>query len=412
MQPANAPLMSHLFILGRQPELSLAELGAFFDNGVRWDGRSELAETGNPLPLPAPAFLRELGGTIGIMEVRVENVPEIALASEIKNLLQKEYDGKGKLPFAIDTMVRGQGVSLMRRLLTGVKKALRAEGVPAKFLNNNFSAVSRVLSFKEGLPQTGRHLVIVPDEINKGRFRIAAVRALQDVDEYSKRDYGKVFRDSRAGMLPPKLAQMMINLAVGAKADDYLVYDPFCGSGTILMEAMLRGCSVAGSDLEAETVRHTEENIDWFRGNFKIDPAQGAVLFAKSAENVLPGDLAPLFDSSTKLAIVAEPFLGPPMRDEPDDRTLQHVIEKLSNLYLSFFENLAKWIPSGTPIVFLFPFWKRHHHQFVHLSEKLVDKIVGLGYSKSALAPLERTALPYQRPDQIVGRDIVRLIKH
>ena len=35
---------------------------------------------------------------------------------------------------------------------------------------------------------------------------------VQDIENYSKRDYGKT-RDMEVGMLPPKLAQMMIHIS-------------------------------------------------------------------------------------------------------------------------------------------------------------------------------------------------------
>jgi hypothetical protein len=37
---------------------------------------------------------------------------------------------------------------------------------------------------------------------------------IQDIDAYSARDTGKT-RDMEVGMLPPKLAQMMLSLALG-----------------------------------------------------------------------------------------------------------------------------------------------------------------------------------------------------
>jgi len=77
---------------------------------------------------------------------------------------------------------------------------------------------------------------------------------VQDIENYSKRDYGKT-RDMEVGMLPPKLAQMMLNIAASCHActprginsygrnlskkdsgissktgmTNIKVYDPFCG---------------------------------------------------------------------------------------------------------------------------------------------------------------------------------------
>lgn len=48
--------------------------------------------------------------------------------------------------------------------------------------------------------------------------------------------------------MPPKLARCMVNLAK-PKAGD-LVFDPFCGTGGILIEAALIGCRVLGMDIQ------------------------------------------------------------------------------------------------------------------------------------------------------------------
>jgi tRNA G10 N-methylase Trm11 len=58
--------------------------------------------------------------------------------------------------------------------------------------------------------------------------------ACQDIDAYTKRDTSKS-RDMVVGMMPPKLAQIMINLATEGRKE--IIYDPFCGLGTILIEA-------------------------------------------------------------------------------------------------------------------------------------------------------------------------------
>jgi hypothetical protein len=38
---------------------------------------------------------------------------------------------------------------------------------------------------------------------------------VQDIDAYAERDFERPMRDAFVGMLPPKLAQIMLNLAVG-----------------------------------------------------------------------------------------------------------------------------------------------------------------------------------------------------
>jgi tRNA G10 N-methylase Trm11 len=59
------------------------------------------------------------------------------------------------------------------------------------------------------------------------------------------------------GMLPPKLAQMMINLSLGNT-----IYDPFVGLGTVLIESVHMGNNrVFGSDLNPRMVTTANDNL-------------------------------------------------------------------------------------------------------------------------------------------------------
>jgi len=57
-------------------------------------------------------------------------------------------------------------------------------------------------------------------------FYFGPTIAFQDVDEYTRRDIGKV-RDMQVGMMPPKFAQMLCNLARATPRQT--IYDPFVG---------------------------------------------------------------------------------------------------------------------------------------------------------------------------------------
>lgn len=59
--------------------------------------------------------------------------------------------------------------------------------------------------------------------------------------------------------LEPRLARALVNLSQ-AKPGDRL-YDPFCGTGGILLEAATMGIRVVGSDLDAEMVAGSRTNL-------------------------------------------------------------------------------------------------------------------------------------------------------
>ncbi|MGC9517746.1 MAG: TIGR01177 family methyltransferase [Methanomicrobiales archaeon] len=61
------------------------------------------------------------------------------------------------------------------------------------------------------------------------------------------------------GSMSPKLARCMVNLSRVKKGDT--VFDPFCGTGGILIEAGIIGARILGSDIDEKMVKGTIENL-------------------------------------------------------------------------------------------------------------------------------------------------------
>lgn len=64
----------------------------------------------------------------------------------------------------------------------------------------------------------------------------------------------------RRGALRPTVAAAMIRLAC-ADGRTHQIWDPFCGSGTLLAEAALAGHTVYGSDLDPDAIAATTANL-------------------------------------------------------------------------------------------------------------------------------------------------------
>lgn len=62
--------------------------------------------------------------------------------------------------------------------------------------------------------------------------------------------------------MPSKMARCMVNLA-HAKAESVLL-DPFCGTGTSLIEATFIGCRAVGIDAQRRMVLGTKRNLEFF----------------------------------------------------------------------------------------------------------------------------------------------------
>jgi tRNA (guanine10-N2)-dimethyltransferase len=83
--------------------------------------------------------------------------------------------------------------------------------------------------------------------------------------------------DLRPGFFPvslkPKLARTLINLSGVEKG---IIYDPFCGTGGILLEAAMIGLKVIGTDLDPLMIRAAKENFKHYKlkGVFEIADAR------------------------------------------------------------------------------------------------------------------------------------------
>ncbi len=363
-------MSTYIFILGKGRELSLAELEARYPDGEFTIASSDFAVLDTKQKIDQSEF-DKLGGVIKAGEV-VSESGKNNLPDELVRLLTSRHTG-GKLNYGIS--LYGWSEKHLRSLLLDLKKKLRKEGVSSRFANQNFINISTAQH--KGLKKKGIEMIVAKDG---DRFLIAEVIAVQDIDAYSERDYEKPFRDMKVGMLPPKLAQIMINLA----GDGQKIWDPFCGGGVLVMEGLLMGHEMMGSDIDLRALEGAKENVAWL--------GEKADLFSHDATR-------PIKDKKFD-AIVCEGYLGPPQTRVRSADELKPLIKELDKLYVGFF-NALKEIKFKGPIVIALPFYLLRDGVELDLN-LTVKNIEKLGFK------LNPKILKYARPDQMVGRGIYR----
>lgn len=369
----------YLFLLGKTPHLSLVELDQFFseDELVFWNSEFAIVETEKEIEAN---FLNKLGGTIAIARLFEESLEEF--------LVSKFKDSEGKIPFGISTF--GIKDFERKKFLMSCKKTLKSEGVSCRFINKNFENLNAAQVKVEKLITKGAYLIMMRN--SGGREYRGAAIAIQDIDSYSKRDYDKPFRDAKMGMLPPKLAQMMVNIGLERIAGTTRVFDPFCGSGTILMEAMLSGYDVIGSDISNTCVDGTQKNLEWFAQEFQTEDRKFQV-FQHDANQPLEGKI-----EGENICIVTEGYLGPPQSTMPSYETQQKTFDELLHLYNNFFQSSSKILKKGAKICITFPFFNGRERVFF-------PGVKGLKrFGFEIISPEE---LLYFRRNQIIGREII-----
>ena len=86
------------------------------------------------------------------------------------------------------------------------------------------------------------------------RFYIAENKKSIKSSKFIKRDLNRPYQDSKIS-LSPRTARILVNM-LGLE-NGKTILDPFCGTGTFLIEAIIQGYKVAGVDNRKESVSYT-----------------------------------------------------------------------------------------------------------------------------------------------------------
>ena len=321
-----------ILILGRQPALGLAELESLYGgNSVRSVGEHaalvELADSEvNFARLGGSVKSCKLLTVLDTTELRAIEKYLLDVSPEHASML-----GEGKLTIGLSSY--GFKFSPVQLNATGlnIKKTIRKHsGRSVRLVPNNETALSSAQVYHNHLTaERAWELVLVRDG---DKTLLAQTIAVQDIDSYTLRDRGRPKRDTRVGMLPPKLAQIIINLAGKHVVPDGAVIDPehpttknprttrlldpFCGTGVLLQEALLLGYEAYGTDLEQRMVDYSRQNLDWlaqkynFSGNSRLEQGD-----ATSHAWQKPVDI-----------VASETYLGKPFTSTPPSAVLAATI--------------------------------------------------------------------------------------
>ena len=177
------------------------------------------------------------------------------------------------------------------------------------------------------------------------------------------------------------------------------ILDPFCGTGTVLQEALLAGYDVVGTDLSQKMVDYTTENLSWLQLTFTAPGRPvGRVIDIHQADATTHH-----WPNGKHLtAVVCETYLGQPFSAPPAPQKLAEVVGNCNHIITSFLANIRPQLTPNTSLCIAVPAWYDASGRAAHLP--LIKNLQQLGYHQ-----LNRTPLIYRRPDQIVARELLVL---
>ena len=358
-------MTSHLYILGRTPDLAYLELQTFLPDVTRI--AEGVAMSANIVPIS------KLGGTIKIGEI-IGNVRSLT-----PDTLAPYIDSQ---TFGLSLPADNPKPS--RTLLEGIKTIMALRGRHVRFVEpRNGSQLSSVVIQKQHVQE---YMLV---QQHDGYF-VGKTIEVQPFEDWNRRDYGRPYADPKAGMLPPKVSRMVVNIAdrqrdIGTVPAQKTLLDPFCGMGTILAEALVMGWNVVGGDQSEDVVAKARKNLQWL---VQKNPDLGATYRLNVADAVHISDV---IDQASVDAIVTEPFMGPPKITD-----VRNTIKGLEKLYIGCLRDWRHTLaPHGVVMMALPMYTLGGKTYFV---KKVIDMCETLGYT-IVTGPIE-----YSRPGAIVKR--------
>ena len=369
------------FFLGNHPALSTAEIKAVFSaEDVNYEitgkkGKNLFVSTDKKIN--SLKIMDKLGGTIKIARAVDKKKDTV---SDIVDFLQNTQS-EGKIQFSLSGADQKDALK--------IKKILKETGRNVRYveIKNTASIIHNNLVEKQGDLSMIDGLIFVTE-------------AVQPIEELSRRDFGRPGSDSLSGMLPPKLARIMINLADAPFASKIL--DAFCGSGTILTEAIAMGYkNIFGSDLSERAIEDTETNIQWYLQEKNLNDIKYK-LFLSDADK-----LDDVIEKNSIQAIISEPYMGKPLHGNEGKIYILKQTEELAQLYINSFKTLHKILRQDGSIIFIIPTFKIKN-ELVKID--CIDEIKKIGFNVEPLSE-ESPFLRYGREGQHLARDVWKFVK-
>ena len=411
--------MTYFFILGNNPTLSIAEIiNVLAKQIVKIEKFSsevlliKLSEKISTLELQS-----QLGGTIKIGQV-VDQVDLNSFSDLINKVWQFLPKNLPNLQFGFSVYYLGdQKKNISKKLKKAaleVKARFKKQGIGCRWVESKEKVLSSVILQKNKILSRGTEIVFL---IDNNKCYIGKTLSCQSFKDYALRDFGRPARVIKRGMIPPKLGQIMLNLS---RDPDFLperalILDPFCGTGTILQEALLMGFkSIIGTDKNKRTIVSAQKNLEWLAQNTKQSLKDVTIFYSDVRK------LSKKIRAKSVGAIVTEPYLGPLKFSSSE---YSFIVRELGQLYLLAFEQFSRILKTNRKVVIIFPIFSARGGSALGGKKELhflpiLDKLKSQGWQIQTPIPCsllknpvikitKRESIIYSRTDQKVLREVL-----
>lgn len=336
---------------------------------------------------------------------------------EIEENIQREKEWKLELRKLLDKTVRKKYAQTKKQLKVSISIQSNSNEVTTK-IHKNTQRILRDLSADSDIPikilklknenfeQTpfqyhkeniSRRGFEVTGFVIKSKVFFGITKWVTNPLVDIKQDEGRKVRFFTHGT-SIKLARSLVFLSQIQKGGTLL--DPFCGTGTILLEGLKQGLNVIGIDKDPKCFRASKENLNQYTLHF---PSKNQV---KEKWKVFKQDSRHLSTILTNKveAIVTEPYLGPFLNELPEEYEAESIMSNLEQLYVSVLKTSKEFLKTNSKVVMIVPEYQYSDKLVIKPNiEKIANRSSLVLETESAFFSLT-TPISIGRKHNIIGR--------
>lgn len=289
-----------------------------------------------------------LGGSFKIGEVSIEASDEDSFMEKLVKAEMFEWlDEKAFWGLSIYGMIDKLNPEFIHDVESAITEKVREAGAhkARKVLPDivNYGGIKEISS----MLVADKKIIDLQLLRSKDEIALGVTKATIPSREFQERDLQRPYQDSMIS-LSPRIARMLVNLTMVGKEETLL--DPFCGTGTILMEAACMGINIIGLDKDTGKIKGAIANIDWLRHQSKIPRHVRTEFSQADIKNMR------ILGRGSIDGIATEPILLPPLERFLPEDDAKEILTNSFKIYREFLKSAEHVLKSRAKIATVIPY--------------------------------------------------------
>ena len=287
-------------------------------------------------------------------------------------------------------------INIYNELQNGLSNLIKENSKKTKFIRNNMKS-ENFIELSVDKERTGLVKILIGK--NKDRYYVAENITSIKSSNFIDRDLNRPYQDSRIS-LSPRTARMLVNMLGFEKGKTIL--DPFCGTGTFLIESIIQGYKVIGIDNRKECVSGTKKNLLWIMKEYELNNKMKYIK-QDNAEKLS------CVDSLSIDGIVTEPILLPNFKTSPNYEMAEEELKRSKSVYEKSLLAMHRVLKNDGKVCIVTPRIRTRDNRYITFSFRKMLKKAGFRLDKRLD---EQPFVMKQSGDQKVLREIWLLKKN